>query len=64
MSERHCCGCPLCQIETELLTEFLESSRQESCRKVLASEPELAAFAGIPFEELVRWMVEDASLNR
>jgi D-alanine-D-alanine ligase len=26
--------------------------------------PELAAFAGIPFEELVRWMVEDASLSR
>src|ERR1022692_1634193 len=26
--------------------------------------PELAAFAGIPFEELVKWMVEDASLNR
>jgi len=26
--------------------------------------PELAAYAGIPFEELVRWMVEDASLNR
>ena len=26
--------------------------------------PELAAHAGIPFEELVRWMVEDASLNR
>ena len=26
--------------------------------------PELAAFAGIPFEELVRWMVEDTSLNR
>ncbi len=26
--------------------------------------PEPAAFAGIPFEELVRWMVEDASLNR
>jgi D-alanine-D-alanine ligase len=26
--------------------------------------PELAAFAGIQFEELVRWMVEDASLNR
>jgi D-alanine-D-alanine ligase len=25
---------------------------------------ELAAFAGIRFEELVRWMVEDASLNR
>ena len=26
--------------------------------------PELAAYAGIPFDELVRWMVEDASLNR
>jgi len=26
--------------------------------------PELAAHAGIMFEELVRWMVEDASLNR
>ena len=26
--------------------------------------PELAAFAGVPFEELVRWMVEDASLSR
>jgi len=26
--------------------------------------PELASHAGIPFEELVRWMVEDASLNR
>ena len=26
--------------------------------------PELAAHAGIPFEELVRWMVEDASLER
>jgi D-alanine-D-alanine ligase len=26
--------------------------------------PELAAEAGITFEELVRWMVEDASLNR
>ena len=26
--------------------------------------PELAAHAGIPFPELVRWMVEDASLNR
>ena len=26
--------------------------------------PELAAHAGIGFEELVRWMVEDASLNR
>jgi D-alanine-D-alanine ligase len=26
--------------------------------------PELAAHAGIPFDDLVRWMVEDASLNR
>ena len=26
--------------------------------------PELAAYAGLPFVELVRWMIEDASLNR
>jgi D-alanine-D-alanine ligase len=26
--------------------------------------PELAAHAGMPFDELVKWMVEDASLNR
>jgi D-alanine-D-alanine ligase len=26
--------------------------------------PELAAYAGITFGELVRWMVEDASLGR
>ena len=26
--------------------------------------PEMAAHAGVSFEELVRWMVEDASLNR
>ena len=26
--------------------------------------PELAVHAGIPFDELVRWMIEDASLNR
>ena len=26
--------------------------------------PELAAHVGISFEDLVRWMVEDASLNR
>jgi D-alanine-D-alanine ligase len=26
--------------------------------------PELAVYAGMSFEELVRWMVEDASLNR
>jgi D-alanine-D-alanine ligase len=26
--------------------------------------PELAAHAGMTFEELVKWMVEDASLDR
>jgi len=26
--------------------------------------PELAAHAGIGFEDLVRWMIEDASLDR
>jgi D-alanine-D-alanine ligase len=26
--------------------------------------PELAAYAGMSFNELVRWMVEDASLKR
>jgi D-alanine-D-alanine ligase len=26
--------------------------------------PELAAYAGLSFEDLVRWMIEDASLNR
>jgi D-alanine-D-alanine ligase len=26
--------------------------------------PEMAAHAGLSFGELVRWMVEDASLNR
>ena len=26
--------------------------------------PELAAYAGLTFDELVRWMVEDASLKR
>jgi D-alanine-D-alanine ligase len=26
--------------------------------------PELAAYAGITFDELVQWMVEDASINR
>jgi D-alanine-D-alanine ligase len=26
--------------------------------------PELAAYAGLAFEDLVRWMIEDASLNR
>jgi D-alanine-D-alanine ligase len=26
--------------------------------------PELAAYAGIAFEQLVRWIIEDASLDR
>jgi D-alanine-D-alanine ligase len=26
--------------------------------------PELASHAGITFDELVQWMIEDASLNR
>jgi D-alanine-D-alanine ligase len=26
--------------------------------------PELAAYAGLSFEALVSWMIEDASLNR
>jgi D-alanine-D-alanine ligase len=26
--------------------------------------PELAAYGGLSFDELVRWMIEDASLNR
>ena len=47
MSERPCCCCPLCQIETELLTEFLDSGRQEGCRKMLASAPELSVFSGL-----------------
>jgi hypothetical protein len=47
MSERSCCRCPLCRIETELLTEFLGNDRQQSCRKILASSPELAAFPGL-----------------
>jgi D-alanine-D-alanine ligase len=26
--------------------------------------PELAAHAGVTFDQLVQWMIEDASLNR
>src|ERR1700733_15074565 len=47
MSERPCCGCSLYQIETELLTDFLDSARQESCGKMLASAPELSVFSGL-----------------
>jgi hypothetical protein len=47
MSERPCCGCPLCRIETELLTEFLDNYRLESCRRILASAPQLVVFSGL-----------------
>ena len=33
-------------------------------RGLLSPVPELAQHAGTTFEELVRWMVEDASLDR
>jgi hypothetical protein len=47
MSARPCCGCPLCRIENEFLAEFLDNDRLASCRKILASAPELAAFSGL-----------------
>jgi hypothetical protein len=47
MSERRRCACPLCRIETALLTEFLDNYRLENCRKILASAPELSAFSGL-----------------
>jgi D-alanine-D-alanine ligase len=40
----------------------LEVNTQPGTETPLVPEP--AAFAGIPFEELVRWKVVDASLNR
>jgi hypothetical protein len=46
MSDRPCCRCSLCHIETELLTEFLDATRQQSCQKILASTPKLAVFSG------------------
>jgi hypothetical protein len=46
MSERPCCRCPLCRIEAELLTDFLDYDHQENCRRILSSAPELAAFSG------------------
>jgi D-alanine-D-alanine ligase len=36
----------------------------QPCMTETSLVPELAGHAGIPFDELVRWMVEDASLNR
>jgi hypothetical protein len=47
MREAPYCRCSLCQIETELLTEFLEPDREESCRKILSSAPEFAAFSDL-----------------
>jgi hypothetical protein len=47
MSERPCCGCPLCRIETELLTEFVDNDRLQRCREILAFAPQLAAFSGL-----------------
>jgi D-alanine-D-alanine ligase len=41
---------------------FLEVAVQPATEASPVPEP--AAFAGVPFEELVRWMVEDTSLNR
>ena len=41
----------------------LEASTQPGMTET-SLVPELAAHAGISFDELVRWMVEDASLNR
>ena len=41
---------------------FLEVAVQPATEPSPVPEP--AAFAGVPFEELVRWMVEDALLNR
>jgi hypothetical protein len=46
MRERFCCHCPLCRVESELLTDFLDSERQESCRQILSSAPQLAVFSG------------------
>src|SRR5665811_1590905 len=52
--------------------DSLEGTRGLACLEVNTQPgmtktslvPELAAHAGIPFEALVRWIVEDASLNR
>jgi hypothetical protein len=64
MSERPCCGCSLCRIETELLAEFLDCSRQESCRRILASAPELAVFSGLgPLLEHLRLRRDTSSTD-
>jgi len=46
MRDRPCCRCPLCRIETELLTDFLDPDLQEACRQVLSSSPALGPFSG------------------
>jgi hypothetical protein len=47
MRERSCCRCSLCRIENELLADFLDGDRQESCRLLLSSAPELSSFSGL-----------------
>jgi len=46
MRDRPCCRCPLCRIETELLTDFLDPDLQEACRQVLSSSSALGVFSG------------------
>jgi len=43
MSERPCCSCPLCHIETELLKEFVDTIAGK-LPKILTSAAELAGF--------------------
>jgi len=62
MPQRSCCRCPLCRIETELLTDFLNRKCQESCWQILSSEPELAMFPGPgPMLEYLRFCREPDS---
>lgn len=62
MREKLCCRCSLCRIETELLTDFMDSDLQESCRRVLSSAPELAPFpAPGPLLEHLRGCRETAT---
>jgi hypothetical protein len=47
MRESSYCHCSLCRIETELRTGFLERDREEICRQILCSAPELATFSDL-----------------
>lgn len=47
MSERPGCDCALCQIEGQLLTDFLDSKREATCREIIASASELSAFSSV-----------------